>query len=88
MEGFKFGWMKKTPCNLQSRSVLPNSKVEECSLQTDDEKVAAKGDWRALLKDAKSRKSESSPEKFKRLYDEGSSLAEEGRFVFQAPFEV
>ena len=85
MNGFKFGWMKKTPSNLQGKSVLPVSTFEDDSLQSDDEKVASNGDWRVLLKNAKSKKSESSNEKFSRLYDEGASLAEEGRFVMQTP---
>lgn len=80
MNGFKFGWMKKTPSNLQGKSVLPVSTFEDDSLQSDDEKVASSGDWRVLLKNAKSKKSESSNEKFSRLYDEGASLAEEGRY--------
>jgi len=80
MNGFKFGWMKKTPSNLQGKSVLPVSTFEDDSLQSDDEKVASSGDWRVLLKNAKSKKSESSNDKFSRLYDEGASLAEEGRY--------
>ena len=75
--------MKKTPSNLQGKSALPVSTFEDDSLQSDDEKVAANGDWRVLLKSTKSKKSESSNDKFNRLYDEGSSLAEEGRFVMQ-----
>ena len=86
MENFKFGWMKKTPCNLQGKSVFHDSNVDEDSLRTDDENIAAKGDWRTLLKDAKSQKLESSVEKFKRLYDEGSSLAEEGRLDLKTHF--
>jgi len=53
MNGFKFGWMKKTPSNLQGKSVLPVSTFEDDSLQSDDEKVASNGDWRVLLKNAK-----------------------------------
>ena len=79
MEGFKFGWKKKTPSNLQSKSVLPHSSSAESSLQSEEERIASEGDWKTLLKDEKSKKSENSCEKFTRLYDEGSSLAEEGR---------
>lgn len=79
MEGFKFGWKKTVPSNLQEKSVLPVTNSSD--LRTDDEKIAAKGDWRALLRERKSITSENASEKFDRLYDEGSLLAEEGRFV-------
>ena len=87
MENFKFGWMKRTPCNLHGKSVFSDPSVDAESLQTEDENIAAKGDWRTLLKDAKSQRLESNIEKFKRLYDEGSSLAEEGRFGLKIPCE-